>query len=59
MYLGSINLASFQIEKIEHTIDTFEPSRNKIGLIRMLLEAGLASFDVDSFYMSLNSATHR
>ena len=55
MYLDTSNLAATQIQKVNHLIDTFEPSRNKIGLMRILVREGLSTFDADSFFMSLNT----
>lgn len=55
MYLGTINLAADQIQKIEGIVDTFENQGNKIKLMRTLMREGLSTFDADSFYMSLNS----
>jgi 5'-3' exonuclease len=54
MFLGTSNLAAHQIEKINYTIDTFEPKRNKIELMRMMLREGIQNFDVDSFFMTVN-----
>ena len=59
MYLGTMNLAGLQIQKIDGAIDTFQPSCSKISLIRALLKEGLEMFDVDSFYMSINSVMRR
>ena len=44
-----------QIQKVNHLVDTFEPKRNKIGLMRILVREGLSTFDADSFFMSLNA----
>ena len=55
MYLDSGCLSSSQIEKIENSIDTFSPCRNKIALMKVMIREGLSSFDADSFYMTLNS----
>ncbi len=59
MYLGTQNMSSSQVQKIEYLIDTFEPSQNKIGLMKRIVEEGLTTFDVDSFYMSMKSALRR
>jgi len=55
MYLDMINLAASQIQKIEFSIDTFEPQRNKIEFMRTMIREGISTFDTDAFYMSLNS----
>ena len=57
MYLDITNLSAFHIEKINHNIDTFHPSRNKIELMRVMLREGIRSFDVDTFFMSLGTTT--
>ena len=59
MYLDTHNISSSQVQKIQYLIDTFEPSQNKIGLMKRLVEEGLTTFDVDSFYMSMNSVVRR
>ena len=56
MHLDLSNLAADQIKKIEYCVDTFEPKRDKIGLMRILLREGLSSFDANTFYMILNSS---
>ena len=59
MYLGMQNMSSSQVQKIEYLIDTLEPPHNKIGLMKRLVSEGLTAFDVDSFFMSINSVTRR
>tara|TARA_B100000700_G_C15060544_1_gene865443 strand:- start:1468 stop:2421 length:954 start_codon:yes stop_codon:yes gene_type:complete len=54
MHLGTANLAATQIQKIQGAINTFEPSRNKIAVMRMLSREGLHTFDVDALFLSLN-----
>ena len=53
MNLGTAILSASQIKKITSGVDTFEPSRNKIALMRILLREGIINFDVDSFFMSM------
>jgi DNA polymerase-1 len=52
MYLDTQNLASSQINKIENIIDTFNPSRNKINVMRILLKEGIQKFNVDRMFLS-------
>ena len=59
MYLDTQNISNSQVQKIQYLFDTFEPSQNKIGLMKRLVEEGLTTFDVDSFYMSMNSVVRR
>ena len=54
MQLGTTNLTATQIQKIHGAIDTFAPSRNKVGMMRMLSKEGLHTFDVDALFLSLN-----
>lgn len=41
MYLNSSNLAASQIEKINGTVDNFEPVADKIGFIKEVSKAGM------------------
>lgn len=59
MYLDTNNLAATQIQKIESYLDTFQPARDKIGLMRIMVREGLTTFDADKFYMILNSTAMR
>ncbi|MDB4337647.1 hypothetical protein OAA09_01355 [bacterium] len=54
MQLGTTNLAATQIQKIHGAIETFDPRRNKVGMMRMLAKEGLHTFDVDALFLSLN-----
>lgn len=53
-YLDTKNLSHHQIKKINDTIDTFEPVRNKIGMMRHLISQGVQTFNVDRLFLSLN-----
>ena len=55
MFLGVNNLSGTQIQKIDGVLNTFAPSRNKIALMRLLLREGVQNFDVDSYYMAMNT----
>jgi len=52
IYLDSRNLAANQVNQIEHIVDTFEPKRNKIGMMRDLIAEGIQNFDVESLFLS-------
>ncbi len=56
MYLDTKNLSATHIQKINGEIDTFEPSRNKINLMKILMREGIRTFDADSFFLAINSA---
>jgi 5'-3' exonuclease len=52
IYLDSRNLAASQVNQIEYIVDTFEPKRNKIGMMRDLIAEGIQNFDVESLFLS-------
>jgi DNA polymerase-1 len=54
MYLDSANLAAKQIDKINYVSDTFIPSSDKIGMMRILSREGLTHFSMDDLFFSLN-----
>jgi DNA polymerase-1 len=51
MFLDMSNMSASQIKKINDVIDTFSPSRDKIGLMRVLIREGIKDFDSDTFCM--------
>ena len=55
MYLGTNGMSGSQVQKIEGIIDTFQPVRDKIGLMRIFVREGFLLFDANSFYMTVNS----
>ena len=55
MFLGTSNLSADQIQKIDYAVDTFEPCRSKIDLMRLMLREGIQKFDVDGYYMTINT----
>lgn len=54
VYLDGSMLSASQISKVQHTLDTFVPHVNKIGLIKALLKEGINDFDVEAFFYSMN-----
>lgn len=42
-----------QRRKADYVVDTFEPSNDKMGLIRELMRLGLIEFNVDNFFYTL------
>jgi 5'-3' exonuclease len=54
MYLGTDNLSATQIKKINYSINTFEPKKDKMNLFRLMLKQGLSKFDVERFFFILN-----
>ena len=55
MYLDMAGLSASQIRKIDAAIDSFDPKRNKMHLMRALKDEGLASFDVHSFFSAFKT----
>jgi DNA polymerase-1 len=58
MHLDIANLSADQIKRIRDAVGDYEPKRNKMGLMRLLVREGVQNFNVDAFFMSL-SATLR
>jgi 5'-3' exonuclease len=54
IYLDGSMLSAAQVSKVQHTIDTFSPKANKIGLIRSLVKEGIGDFDAESFFYAFN-----
>jgi len=52
MYLDASNLAAVQIRKIDTAVDTFEPKKNKMKLMRKLIDEGLGTYDALAFFSS-------
>jgi 5'-3' exonuclease len=52
--LDTANLAAYQIDRINHVCDTFKPSRNKIEFMRILIQQGIQTFNVDQFFLTLS-----
>ncbi len=55
MFLDIQNLSADQIQKVRSSIENYEPVKNKMGLMRLLMRESVQDFDVDSFYMSLSA----
>lgn len=50
MYLDTSNLAAAQVRKIDAVVESFKPSRNKMQMMRTLLDEGLGAFDSHEFF---------
>ena len=55
MHLDIQNMPPQQITKIENVLSAFEPRRNKIALMKMLMREGVNDFDVDSYYIAIKN----
>jgi len=53
--LDTNNLAAFQIQKIENSIDTFMPTRNKIDMIKILREQSIDNINVDRVFLNMKN----
>ena len=58
MYLGTANLAHIQIQQIESQSNNKKASSDKLGFMRLLARHQINNFDVNGYYMSLNSIKH-
>lgn len=50
MYLDVSNLAALQVRRIDTIVDSFVPSRNKLKLMRGLIDEGLPAYDVHDLF---------
>ena len=55
MHLDIANLSGDQIKKINDSVTSYSPKRNKMELMRLFVRQGIQDFDVDSFFMSLSA----
>ncbi len=55
MHLDINNLSGTQIQKIQSSVESYKPQKNKMGLMRLLTRESVQDFDVDSFFMSLSA----
>ena len=58
MYLGTNNLAAIQIQEIKGQCEKSSNPLDKLGFMRLLIQNQMTNFDVNSYYMSLNSIKH-
>lgn len=54
MYLDTSMISATQVKKVENALDTFEPQRDKISLLRKLVKEGLTTFDGERFFFTFN-----
>jgi len=55
MHLDVSNLSADQITRVHSSIDSYEPKKNKLSLMRILMREGIQNFDVDAFFMSMSA----
>lgn len=54
VHLDGSMLSGDQMKRVEYVVDTFEPSINKMGLIRLLIKEGISDFDCEGFFYDLS-----
>ena len=55
MHLDIANLSGDQIKKINDSVSSYSPKKNKLEMMRLLIREGVQDFDVDSFFMTLKA----
>ena len=55
MNLDMTSLSATQIKKIEDSVVTSIPQPNKIGLMKLLMQNGVKTFNVDSLFLQVNA----
>lgn len=50
VYLDSTMISASQISKIEFIVDNYKPSVNKVEFMKLLIEEGITTFDVESLF---------
>jgi len=54
VHLDGSMMSANQISKVQHTIDTFAPRKNKVGLLKSLIKEGIGDFDVEELFYAFN-----
>lgn len=55
MTLDTSNLSGSQVNKIQRTFDLEVPNPNKMSMIRKFVKVGIKTFDIDRFFLAMNS----
>ena len=55
VHLDGSMLSADQTKRIDHAVDTFVPTVDKIGTVRRLIAAGITDFDVERFFYEMLS----
>ena len=50
MYLDVSNLAAIQVRRINAGVESFVPSKNKMKLMKLMLDEGLGSYDIHDLF---------
>jgi len=59
MYLGTNNLSASQVQQILFQSEEPRGTSDKLGFMRLLARHQINNFDVNTYYMSLNSIQHQ
>ena len=54
VHLDGSMLSGDQAKRVEHVVDTFEPSVNKMGLLKLMIKEGISDFDAEGFFYDLS-----
>jgi DNA polymerase-1 len=54
VHLDVSNIAASQVKKVNDIVENYQPARNKMQCIRILLREGIQTYDIDRFFASLN-----
>lgn len=54
VHLDGSMLSADQAKRVEHVVDTFEPSINKMGLLKLMIKEGISDFDAEGFFYDLS-----
>ncbi len=54
VYLDAIGLASYQTQKIDYSVSTFQPKMDKMSFIKKLISEGITDFDVETFFYTFS-----
>jgi len=56
MHLDVRNLSANQVKKIVDSVNNYIATKNKMDLMRLFVREGIQNFDIDSFFMTINSS---
>jgi DNA polymerase-1 len=54
VHLDGSMLSADQAKRVEHVVNTFEPSVNKMGLLKLMIKEGISDFDAEGFFYDLS-----
>lgn len=54
VHLDGSMLSADQAKRVEYVVNTFEPSVNKMGLLKLMIKEGISDFDAEGFFYDLS-----